>query len=95
MKVHRDSDLRTCGALTTVINQSSVFVEDKLIAVNGDPNTHLEGQLISTVGSTIFAEDKLIIVEGDVAAPDLLCPIIGGNHCFPYPSSFSSTVNAY
>lgn len=59
---HRHSDLRDCGAKTVVENQSSVFVNNKLWAVNGDPNDHGDGQLINT-GTTVFINRKNVIVH--------------------------------
>lgn len=70
---HRDGDLRVCGAATIVAGQSTVFVNGKLWAVDGDPNDHGEGNLIHT-GTTIFIEGKPVIVDShDPAVPDLLC----------------------
>jgi hypothetical protein len=71
---HRHDDSRFCGALTVVTNQSTVFVEDKLWAVKGDPNSHVAGNLIPKFGAlNVYIEDKLIIVAvGDTAASDLL-----------------------
>ena len=39
--IHRDSDPRICGAATTVTGNTTVFANDLLVAVNGDPNSHL------------------------------------------------------
>lgn len=44
---YRDSDTRFCGARTVVSGQSSVFVNSLLWDVDGDPNTHGDGLLIS------------------------------------------------
>lgn len=57
---HRHGDLRACGAATVVTNQGTVFVNGKLWAVEGDKNTHGNGDLIAT-GSTITIEGKRII----------------------------------
>lgn len=64
---HRHGDSRACGATTVVSGQSTVFVNDKLWAVLDDPNTHGNGGLINTTGSTVFIEGKPVIVNG----PDL------------------------
>lgn len=66
-KAHRHGDLRACGATTTVVGQSTVFVNGKLWAVKGDTNTHQDGGLINTTGSTVTIEGKPVIVHG----PDL------------------------
>jgi uncharacterized Zn-binding protein involved in type VI secretion len=39
-KVHRNGDSRACGASTTVTGQSTVYVNNKLVAVQNDPNSH-------------------------------------------------------
>ena len=61
---HRHGDLRACGAITVVEGQSSVYVNGELWAVIGDPNTHDEGRLTNTTGSTIKIEGKEVIVHG-------------------------------
>jgi len=89
---HRNGDSRFCGATTTVTGQSTVSVDDKLWAVDGDKNSHGAGFLIPVVGHTVFIEDKKIIVAiGDTATADNL-------HHLPAlaaPQGFSSTVSAY
>ena len=94
--VHRHGDLRVCGATTTVIGQSTVFSDGVLWAVEGDTNTHGNGQLIAG-GTTVFVENKKVIVnEPDVAQQDDLCIPIGAPHCSPNTAQGStSTVSAY
>lgn len=92
---HRHSDSRTCGATTVVTGQSTVFVDDLLWAVSGDPNSHGSGGL-NPSGATVYCEDKLVIVNApDSAAPDNICPISGGEHCNPKTASGSGTVSSY
>lgn len=91
--VHRNTDARSCGAETTVSLQSTVYANDKLVAVHGDPNSHGDGGLIAS-GSTVFVEDKLIIIEGDSANPDAFCPILP-IHCNPSAVGKSDTVFIY
>lgn len=68
---HRNGDVRFCGAATIVQGQSTVFVNGKLWAVEGDPNTHGDGQLVAVTGTTVFIEGKKVIVAvGDTAVPD-------------------------
>ena len=43
--IHRNTDPRACGATTIVSGQSTVYANDKLISVNGDPNSHGGGAL--------------------------------------------------
>lgn len=70
---HRNADSRFCGAKTIVQGQGTVFVNGRLWAVNGDPETHGEGRLMAVTGAkNVYAEGKLIIVAvGDVAGADL------------------------
>lgn len=81
-KAHREEDRRFCGAKTIVEGQSSVYVNNKLWAVEGDPNDHVHGELISIYSKrNIFIENKRAIVAiGDAAGPD------GPNYdLHPYP----------
>lgn len=93
---HKHGDLRTCGATTVVIGQSSVFVNNELWAVEGDINTHGNGQLIPVTGNSIYVENKLVIVHGpDDASPDDLCPPLGGDHCEPKTAQGSDDLILY
>lgn len=77
-KSHRNGDTRSCGASTTVVGQSTVFVNGQLWAVLNDPNNHGNGQLINS-GTTVFIEGKPVIVHApDTALPDNLCGGPGG-----------------
>ena len=69
---HRNNDLRYCGAITEVIQQSTVFVNDELWAVQGDTCDHADGLLYAVYGAkNIYVENKLIIcAPGDKATPD-------------------------
>lgn len=69
---HRDGDTRFCGATTKVQGQGSVKVNDKLWAVEGDPESHVHGNLKAVYGTLdVKIEDKLVIVAvGDVAGSD-------------------------
>lgn len=89
--VHRDGDSRECSALTTVTGQSTVFVNGVLAAVEGDPETHGQGLLISTSAGTVLVEGKKLIVTSDSAGSD------SADHPAPPtdPQSGSPTVNAY
>ncbi len=90
---HRNSDSRFCGASTTVTNQSTVFVNGRLWAVEGDKNTHGNGDLISVYGArNVYIEGKRVIVSvGDEADPDLAEHPTGPTN----PSSSSGNVFAY
>lgn len=95
-QAHRNGDLRSCGAHTTVQNQSTVFVNGKLWAVRNSFNSHGTGGLINTTGHTVFIEGKPVIVHGpDHSFPDLKCPPDNGEHCDPKTAQGSSDVFAY
>ncbi len=91
MQVHRQYDLRTCGATTVAQQQFSVYCEDVLVAVEGDPNTDGGGDL-TPVNFGVYVEDKLIAYNGSPAVSDSSCFVIGGNHCYPYANEGSNTV---
>lgn len=94
-EAHRNGDSRTCGAATVVQNQSTVFVNGELWAVEGTINSHDEGGLIPT-GQTVFIEGKRVIVHTpDHASADGLCPLLGGEHCDPKTAEGSPNVSAY
>lgn len=67
--VHRNNDSRKCGARTRVVGQSTVFINGKLCAVDGDPNSHGGGNLKPVYGAkNVYIEDKRIICAlGDTA----------------------------
>lgn len=81
-QIHRQNDLRSCGA-TTITTQDFVSVGGKLVAVQGDLDSHGGGGLIAGLGSFVTINNKPVIVVGDSANPDSLCPLLGGNHCNP------------
>jgi hypothetical protein len=89
---HRENDDRSCGAITEVIGQDFVTIEGELWAVLGDPNSHGDGGLTATK-TYVKISGKSIIVAGDSANPDSLCPIVGGSHCEPTATGFSSLVD--
>lgn len=69
---HRQDDLRFCGATTIVVNQPNVYVNSKLWAVEGDPETHGNGDLIAVYGQkNVYIKGKHVICAiGDQADPD-------------------------
>lgn len=90
--IHRHSDPRTCGATTVVTGNSTVFANGLLVAVNGDPNTHGGGDLIAACRN-VFVHGKMVVNHSaDNAAPDGLCPIVGGAHCGPATAGGSPDV---
>lgn len=96
IKVHRNGDSRACGATTVVSGQSTVFVNSKLVAVEGDPNSHGAGGLNASINpGTIFIEGKEMVVNGSSAAADSLCPLLGGAHCAPSATSGSDDTFAF
>lgn len=88
-EAHRNNDNRNCGAKTVVQGQSTVYVNGKLWAVKGDPNTHGNGRLINT-GTTVFVEGINVIVHTpDNANPD------NADHNNPKTAEGSDDVYAY
>lgn len=90
---HRVTDSRACGAVTSGSSQGTVFVNNKLWAVEGDPNSHGGGNLICVYGpKNIYIEGKHVIVApGDLAGGDAaLHP-----SPFPRPAGASGDVIAY
>lgn len=71
INVHRHGDSRNCGASTIVIGQSNVFINGKLCSVEGDINTHQNGQLIAS-HSSVKINNKSIIIVGDISQLDNL-----------------------
>jgi uncharacterized Zn-binding protein involved in type VI secretion len=87
---HRDHDHRSCGAETEVTGQSTVYVNGKLWAVEGDKCSHGDGDLQATTGAkNVYINGKHVIVApGDQALPD----DVPHN---PPPIDGSGNVNAY
>lgn len=69
--IHRNGDHRACGATTIVTGQSTVYVNGKLAAVEGDLCSHGGGALIANNNSSkIFINGKLVITLGATATAD-------------------------
>ncbi len=88
--VHRNGDSRACGA-STIASNPNVFVNNKLAAVDGNPNSHGGGSL-NAANPNVFIGNKLVVINGNSAAPDALCPLPGGAHCAPSATSASGDV---
>lgn len=75
-RVHRDTDLRICGAATIVVGQSTVFVNNLLWAVDFDIDTHCNAGPLKpiTAPRNVYVENKLVIcAPGDAFySPDYL-----------------------
>lgn len=94
---HREGDLRFCGANTVNVAQQTVFVNGKLWACEGDPNSHMaspntaNGALISIYGrqNIFIGNTKLlaIVAIGDSANTD------GQGHPFPPSDPLEGSVN--
>lgn len=69
---HRHDDTRFCGATTIVTGQTTVKVNGRLWAVEGDKDTHCnQGSLGAVYGNTVrIGGSKVICAVGDIAAPD-------------------------
>lgn len=88
--VHRDGDSRACGASTNASNPN-VFANNRLCAVDGNPNSHGGGSL-NAANPNVYIGNILVVINGNGAAPDALCPIPGGPHCAPSATSASGNV---
>lgn len=89
--IHRHGDARACGATTVVSGQSTVFANDQLISVNGDPNSHGGGAL-SAGSNNVFINSLAVVNHSpDGAAADALCPT-PPIHCAPVTASGSPDV---
>lgn len=66
--VHRDKDSRSCGA-KTIGTGNRVRVNGRIVAVNGDKNTHGAGALKSTVPN-VRVGGKPIIIQHNSASRD-------------------------
>jgi hypothetical protein len=91
---HRHGEARACGATTIVVGQSSVYVDGRLWAVEGDINSDGDGQLIASVSTVLIEGKKVIVHAPDAAAPDDLCIPIGGPHCEPMTAEGSGATFA-
>lgn len=90
LAAHRDTDLRVCGATTVVIEQSSVYVNGKLWAVDGDPNSHGDGILLATLANEVYINNKKVCLDTELANADDLCN--SNDHCDPFVTEGSSDV---
>jgi hypothetical protein len=93
--VHRNTDSRSCGATTTVTGQSTVYINNLLASVQGDPNTHGGGNLLANVNDgSVFINGIKLVLQGSGASPDLLCVPLGPPHCNPKSVGASPNVFA-
>ena len=90
--VHRHDDMRSCGATTIVENQTTVFANGLLIAVNGDPNSHGSGDLVAGSNQVFIGGIAVVNNTPDIAGADSLCPSVGGAHCSPVTADGSHNV---
>ena len=88
---HRNTDSRACGAATVTAQNKSVYVNSLLWSIDNDPNSHSGGNL-SAATNQVYIGGKMVVNIGDSAAPDALCPPLGGAHCAPNATGGSSDV---
>lgn len=89
---HRNGDTRYCGATTIVGGQSSVYVNGRLWAVNGDQESHGRGDLVVAGGTSVKINGiPVVTVQKDRAVPDLMGHPTGPTD----PAGASSDVFAY
>ena len=84
--LHRNNDLRECGATTIVTGQSTVFAGGELVAVVGDESSHDGGAFLDNV-RTIFINSLRVIGVGDDAEDD------GDGHTDTNASTGISTIS--
>jgi hypothetical protein len=93
--IHRNNDPRSCGATTIVEGQNlerPVYANTHLVSVDGDPNTHGGGAL-NAANNNVYINNKLVVNHTpENAAPDDLCPPLGGDHCAPVTAGGSPDV---
>lgn len=102
---HRDQDSRFCGGKTTVTNQTTIYVNNQLWAVEGDEVAdHGGGGSLKSVmgGSSVLIENKPIIVAvGDTTlnndnqghSPGQADPQGRSSNVFAYESGAGGTVS--
>ena len=89
--VHRDTDLRVCGATTISSQTKNVYVNSLLWSINGDLNSDGAGSLFAGTNN-VFIGGIAVCNNNDTAAPDSLCSTVGGTHCAPDASQGSGNV---
>lgn len=88
--IHRHSDARTCGATTVVVGNNTVYSNNILNSVYGDPNTHGGGALLATVNpGTVFIHNLEMVVVGSEANCDALL------HCGGADASAAGSPNVF
>ena len=94
--VHRNTDSRACGALTTVIGQSTVYVNNLLWAVEFDTDTHCDpkGPLKPTKRQIFIQNKNVIVVNDGFHANDFEPPLCIIPHS-PTAKGGSSDTSAY
>ena len=88
-KVHRHDDARVCGA-TTIATDHKVYANGKLIAVNGDVNSHGGGALVAGSNNVYCGGILVVNHTPDGSAADSLCPL--APHCAPVTAAGSPDV---
>lgn len=89
--IHRHTDSRACGAGTVVSGQNTVYANNLLVSVDGDPNDHGAGNL-NAACCEVYVNGILVVNIGDSAAPDSFCIPVGGAHCAPSATGGSPNV---
>lgn len=65
----------------------------ELISVQGDPNSHINGELLANNNSgKFFINGKKVVYLNSNSDPDLLCIPIGPPHCNPESIGHSNKV---
>lgn len=85
--VHRHEDARACGATTVVSGNTTVFANSKLIAINGNLNSHGAGALTAGSANVFIGGVAVVNHTPDSAATDSL------DHTNTQTAAGSSDVN--
>jgi uncharacterized Zn-binding protein involved in type VI secretion len=70
--VHRHEDARACGATTVVSGNTTVYANSKLIAINGNINSHGAGALTAGSNNVFIGGIAVVNNTPDSAAIDTL-----------------------
>ena len=70
--IHRHGDARACGATTVVSGNTTVYANSKLIAINGNINSHGAGALTAGSNNVFIGGIAVVNNTPDSAAIDIL-----------------------
>ena len=86
---YKTSDIEKNKKLSS--NFFTVYANNLLVSVDGDPNNHGAGNL-SAGCNEVYVNGILVVNVGDGAGADGLCVPVGGAHCGPSATGGSPDV---